>query len=60
MLYIKKTYIIWKKTKKYKIQNGRRLFEKLYISTQKKQQPKFKKYTNIFDISCQLLSRALT
>ena len=58
MFYIKKTYIIWKMTKNDKIQNGRRLFEKLYISTQKK--PKLKKYTNICDISWQLLSMAFT
>ena len=29
-------------------QNGHRLFEKLYISIQKKEKPKLKKYTNIF------------
>ena len=37
-------------TRNDKIQNGRRLYEKLYISTQKRK-TQIEKYTNTFDIS---------
>ena len=57
MFYIKKTYIIWEMTDNDKIQNGRRLFEKKYISIQIRK-TQVKKY--IFDISWQLLSMVST
>ena len=52
-------YILQKKLILYendKTQNGRRLFEKLYISTQKKKDPDLKKYTNSFNIIRKSLS----
>ena len=50
-IFNKKPYIIWKMAK---IENGRRLFEKVYIST-KNGKPILKKYTNIFESHYQWL-----